>query len=139
MRFHTDSLASLPYLTFYWEIISSLQKNRESTKNRFLPTHWRGGNQICANRRYTELPTTGSRARAKGREDARVWPRVQPAGWASFSSSLFFSRWEPPCVTVRNPAPIMTARRSTGQPHPAGSDPLRWTPPLPEPTTSGSA
>lgn len=91
MRFYTDMFASLPFLTFYFEIISSLQKNCESPKDRFLPTHWRVTRPdpctLTIHKAIHDGVTCESKERAKRRGTARVRPQAPRAGRASLSAS----------------------------------------------------
>lgn len=84
MRFYTDMFASLPFLTFYFEIISSLQKNCESPKDRFLPTHWRVTRPdpctLTIHKAIHDGVTCESKDRAKRRGTARVRPQAPAQG-----------------------------------------------------------
>lgn len=129
MRFYTDMFASLPFLTFYFEIISSLQKNCESPKDRFLPTHWRVTRPDPCTLTIHKAIHDGVTCESKAPGD-RARPASGPARRAGFALGLSLSpRLTARGVTVRNPGPITPASPHTGRPRPAGADPLRWTPP----------
>lgn len=122
MQACTDIFASLPCLPFHFEIISSSQKNCEtSTRNCFVLKHWRVTCQnLCKMTIYqvTHYNTTG-KSKSLGKR-TRPASRI-PVNTTGFILSFSFRIWSR-LLRQRETCPLMTASLYRSHPCPVGSD-----------------